>query len=71
MRNDLDWPRFLVLEASAFSARIYFLDLAVFDLSGLYDFSVLVLFHLDPPPEFLDHPALDFLLNLLLRLFLV
>ncbi len=67
VRNNPDWPRFLALEASAFSARIHFLDLAVFDL---YNFSVLALFHLDPPSEFPDHPALDFLLDLLLKLFL-
>ncbi len=70
VRNDLDWPRFLTLETSAFSAWIHFLNLAVFDLSGLYDFFVLALFHLNPPLEFPDHPALDFLLELLLRLFL-
>ncbi len=67
LRNNPDWPRFLALEASAFLARIHFLDLAVFDL---YDFFVLALFHLDPPSEFPDHLALDFLLDLLLRLFL-
>ncbi len=31
IKNDLDWlTRFLALKASAFLARIYFLDLAVF-----------------------------------------
>ncbi len=30
LRNNPDWLRFLALEASAFSARIHFLDLAIF-----------------------------------------
>ncbi len=30
VRNNPDWPRFLALKASAFSAWIHFLDLAVF-----------------------------------------
>ncbi len=73
MKNDPDWLlRFLALKASNFSAWIHFLDLAVFGLlAGLYDFSLLALFHLDSPPRLLDYPALDFrLLSLLLRLFL-
>ncbi len=67
IRNDPDCPRFLALEALVFLARIYFLDLAVFDL---YNFSMLALFHLDPLLGFHNHLALDFLLHLLLRLFL-
>ncbi len=71
VRNKPDWPTFLALEASAFLARIQFLDLAVFDSSSLYNFSVLTFFYLDPPPGFPNHPALDFcLLGLLLRRFL-
>ncbi len=30
VRNNPDWPRFLALKASAFSAWIHFLDFAVF-----------------------------------------
>ncbi len=36
VKNNPDWPRFLALEASTFSARIYFLDLAVFLLLRLF-----------------------------------
>ena len=68
-KNVPDWLRFLALEASAFLTGIYFWILPFF---GLYNFSMLALFYLDPPPQFPDHPALNFcLLGLLLRLFLV
>ncbi len=71
MRNNPDWLlKFLAWEAFDFSARIHFLDLAVFYPSGLYDISMMAFFHFDPPPRFPDHSALDYhLLDLLLRLF--
>ncbi len=73
MRNNPDWLlRFLVQEASDFSAQIHFLDLTVFGLlAGLYNFSMLAFFHLHSLPGLPDHPVLDFCLpDLLLRFFL-
>ena len=77
IRNNLDWLlKILVLEVFAFSARIHFLDLALFGLLvGLYDFSVLIFFYLYLF-RFFYHPALHFLpllrlLDLVLRFFSV
>ncbi len=54
VRNNPDWmPRFLVLKASTFSARIYFLDF-------LYNFFVLALFYLNLLSGFPYHRVLDF-----------
>ena len=79
VRNNYDWLlMFLILEAFAFFAQIYFLNLAIFDLLiGFYNFFVLTLFHLhlNSPFGFFCHPTFHLLsllklLNLLLKLFL-